>query len=65
MHWSIKMAQVGNEVLYLDRDNPLFIAQERVERFGGRTVDGLMYWGCGPKMRTESRWSRHIRNPTF
>jgi hypothetical protein len=49
MHWSIQMAQAGNEVLYLDRDNPLFIAQERVERFGGTTVDGLMYWGLWTK----------------
>src|ERR1041384_7625685 len=49
MHWSIQMALEGNEVLYLDRDNPLFIAQERVERFGGKTVDGLMYWGLGTK----------------
>jgi energy-coupling factor transporter ATP-binding protein EcfA2 len=45
MHWSMQMALAGNEVLYLDRDNPLFIAQERIERFGGKTVDGLMYWG--------------------
>ena len=49
MHWSIQMAQAGNEVLYLDRDNPLFIAQERIERFGGKTVDGLMYWGLWTK----------------
>lgn len=50
MHWSIQMAQEGNEVLYLDRDNPLFIAQERIERFGGNTVNGLMYWGL---------WNKH------
>jgi putative DNA primase/helicase len=34
MHWALQMAEAGNEVLYLDRDNPLFIAQERIERFG-------------------------------
>jgi KaiC/GvpD/RAD55 family RecA-like ATPase len=49
MHWSMQMALAGNEVLYLDRDNPLFIAQERIERFGGKTVDGLMYWGLWSK----------------
>src|ERR1019366_8650634 len=49
MHWSMQMALAGNEVLYLDRDNPLFIAQERIERFGGKTVDGLMYWGLWTK----------------
>jgi hypothetical protein len=45
----MQMALAGNEVLYLDRDNPLFIAQERIERFGGKTVDGLMYWGLWTK----------------
>jgi KaiC/GvpD/RAD55 family RecA-like ATPase len=49
MHWCNKMANDGNEVLYLDRDNPLFIAQERIERFGGRTAPGLMYWGLWSK----------------
>jgi RecA-family ATPase len=23
----------------------LFLAQDRIERFGGKTIDGLMYWG--------------------
>jgi hypothetical protein len=49
MHWCYEMAQAGAEVLYLDRDNPLFIAQERVERFGGKTAKALMYWGLWTK----------------
>jgi len=49
MHWCNTMAKNGNEVLYLDRDNPLFIAQDRIERFGGKTIDGLMYWGLWSK----------------
>jgi KaiC/GvpD/RAD55 family RecA-like ATPase len=49
MHWCNRMARDGNEVLYLDRDNPLFIAQDRIERFGGKTIDGLMYWGLWSK----------------
>jgi len=49
MHWCNEMAQAGAEVLYLDRDNPLFIAQERVDRFGGRTAKNLMYWGLWTK----------------
>lgn len=49
MHWCNEMAQAGAEVLYLDRDNPLFIAEERVERFGGRTAKNLMYWGLWTK----------------
>jgi len=60
MHWCNEMAQAGAEVLYLDKDNPLFIAQERVDRFGGRTAKNLMYWGLWTKMQTESRWSRRI-----
>lgn len=52
MHWSIQMALAGNQVLYLDRDNPLFIAQERIERFGGKTVEGLMYWWAVDQGRT-------------
>jgi hypothetical protein len=49
MHWCNEMAQAGAEVLYLDRDNPLFIAQDRVERFGGKTANNLMYWGLWTK----------------
>jgi predicted ATP-dependent serine protease len=49
MHWCNDMADAGNEVLYLDRDNPLFIAQDRVERFGGRTHKNLSYWGLWTK----------------
>ena len=49
MHWCYEMAEAGADVLYLDRDNPLFIAQDRVERFGGRTAKNLMYWGLWTK----------------
>ena len=45
LKWCQDMAANGNEILYLDRDNPLFIAQERIERFGGKTFPKMKYWG--------------------
>jgi archaellum biogenesis ATPase FlaH len=45
LQWCIEMAEAGNEVMYLDRDNPMFIAQQRIERFGGTTPANLAYWG--------------------
>jgi RecA-family ATPase len=44
-HWCMEMAKAGNQVLYLDRDNGLITAQERIGRCGGTTTSGLMYWG--------------------
>jgi hypothetical protein len=49
LKWCLQMARNGNEVLYLDRDNPLFIAQERIERFGGKTHPNLRFWGLWSK----------------
>jgi putative DNA primase/helicase len=49
LKWCLQMAKDGNEVLYLDRDNPLFIAQDRIERFGGKTHPNLRFWGLWNK----------------
>jgi archaellum biogenesis ATPase FlaH len=49
LKWCQDMAANGNEILYLDRDNPLFIAQERIERFGGKTFPKMKYWGLWNK----------------
>lgn len=45
--WCVEMARAGNDVLYLDRDNPLHGARLRVERFGGANAmpPSLLYWG--------------------
>lgn len=51
LNWCIQMVQAGNEVLYLDRDNPLCVARDRIDRFGGTTR--FTYWGL---------WSRDENN---
>jgi archaellum biogenesis ATPase FlaH len=47
--WCAQMAEAGNEILYLDRDNGIATVQDRIiERFGKNFPD-LTYWGLWSK----------------
>jgi archaellum biogenesis ATPase FlaH len=43
--WCEEMADTGHDILYLDRDNPLNIVQERTLRIGGSTKKNFVHWG--------------------
>jgi hypothetical protein len=47
--WCPEIANAGGQVLYLDRDNPQFVAQERVKRLWGTTHSNIRYWGLWAK----------------
>lgn len=45
LKWCLEMAATGNQILYLDRDNPLHSVQDKIERFGGKLPDNFLYCG--------------------
>lgn len=43
--WCVDMARAGRDILYLDRDNGLHGAREKVNRFGASSFPHIRYWG--------------------